>query len=74
MAGVYDPAATTAVVYVDGQSKGSGSLGQPMTPNHDELRIGIDWDFGCAMAGVIDEVRISSVAVTPAPSCPARSS
>jgi hypothetical protein len=62
MAGVYYPATDTAVVYVDGQSKGSGPLSGTMTANGDELRIGIDWDMGCPMKGVIDEVRISTVA------------
>ena len=29
--------------------------------NAEPLRIGIDWDWGCPMHGVIDEVRISRV-------------
>jgi hypothetical protein len=72
MAGVYDPGAANAVVYVDGQSKGASALGGAMTPNGDELRIGIDWDFGCSMAGVIDEVRISSVARYTGPFVPSK--
>jgi hypothetical protein len=61
LAGVYDAGAATATLYVDGQNKASSGVSMAATPNGDELRIGIDWDFGCGMEGVIDEVRISSV-------------
>jgi hypothetical protein len=62
LASVYDPATISAIVYVDGQSKGSSTTNGVLTTNGEELRIGIDWDMGCAMKGVIDEVRISNVA------------
>jgi hypothetical protein len=62
MAGVYAPAANTAVVYVDGQSRASATpFGTPQA-NGEELRIGIYGDTFCPMKGVIDEVRISTVA------------
>jgi hypothetical protein len=52
--------------------KGSGGAFATPTPNNDELRIGIDWDFGCPMDGVIDEVRISNVARYNAAFVPAK--
>jgi len=62
LAGVYDPSIGHARLYVNGIQVGQqATVGTPAA-NSDELRIGIDWDFGCAMLGVIDEVRISSVA------------
>ncbi len=58
-AGTWDPAAGVAEGFIDGASYGTTiSWGVP-TANTDALRIGIDWDFGCEMNGVIDEVRIS---------------
>jgi hypothetical protein len=57
-AGVYDPGAAEARMYVNGILVGSGSAA-PGVANSEELRIGIDWDFGCQTLGVIDEVRIS---------------
>jgi hypothetical protein len=71
LAGVYQPGGA-ATIYVDGQLKGSSSAFGAPTPNGDELRIGIDWDLGCSMLGVIDEVRISSVARYSGPFVPAK--
>jgi hypothetical protein len=72
LAGVYDKPGAGARVYVDGVLKGSGGAFATPTPNNDELRIGIDWDFGCPMDGVIDEVRISNVARYNAAFVPAK--
>lgn len=60
-AGVYDPAAGEARTYVDGVLSETEPLAGIPTANSDPLRIGVDWDFGCAMDGVLDEIRISSV-------------
>lgn len=61
MAGTYDPANKNAVTYLSGVNVAqSAPFGKP-TANPDTLRIGIDWDLGCGMVGVIDEVRISTV-------------
>lgn len=62
IAGVYDPAAASARVYVDGVLQSSLVVSAIPQSNNDDLRIGIDWDFGCPFDGVIDEIRISSVA------------
>lgn len=61
LAGVYDPSAGEARMYVDGVEVGAqATVGAP-TANTDPLRIGLDWDDGCPMYGEIDEVRVSSV-------------
>jgi len=59
-AGVYDPSAGEARTYLNGVLAEVGSIYGASTANTDDLRVGIDWDFGCPMDGVIDEVRISS--------------
>lgn len=60
-AGTWDPATGAAEAFIDGVSYGTAlSFGAP-TANTDPVRIGIDWDFGCEMNGVIDELRISDV-------------
>ena len=58
-AGVYDPDSGEARIYLDGQERTTEALTSPVEPGTEALRIGIDWDLGCAMEGVIDEVRIS---------------
>ena len=58
-AGVYDPGLNEARVYLDGQERTTATLTSTVVPGTESLRIGIDWDLGCAMDGVIDEVRIS---------------
>ncbi len=69
-AGTWQPATSTATVFVDGMSLGSTiAFGTP-TPNTNALLIGIDWDFGCEMDGVIDEVRISDVVRYAGPFAP----
>ncbi len=60
-AGIYDPATSAARTYVNGTQLASATTAGTPTANDDDLRIGIDWDFGCPTLGVIDEVRISSV-------------
>lgn len=59
-AGTYDPGRALAEMWVDGVLVGSSTTYGAPTANSDVLRIGIDWDLGCGMLGVIDEVRISS--------------
>jgi hypothetical protein len=59
-AGVYDGG--SASIYLNGSLMSTASPHSTPTANSDELRIGIDWDMGCAMLGVIDEVRISNIA------------
>jgi len=61
-AGVYDPSLGQARLYIDGVLLSTATPHGTPTANDDDLRIGIDWDMGCPMAGVIDEVRLSSVA------------
>lgn len=60
-AGVHDPGAGEARTYVNGVYQASQTPHGAPTGNTDPMRIGIDWDFGCAMDGVLDEIRISSV-------------
>lgn len=60
-AGVYDPTAGEARTYINGVELASSTLAGTPTANDEDLRIGIDWDFGCPTLGVIDEVRLSSV-------------
>ena len=60
-AGVYDPANSEARTYINGVEAASSATNGAPTANDDDLRIGIDWDFGCPTLGVIDEVRLSSV-------------
>ena len=58
-AGVYDPVLDEARVYLDGEERTTATLSSTVEAGTEGLRIGIDWDLGCAMDGVIDEVRIS---------------
>jgi hypothetical protein len=58
-AGVYDPDLDEARVYLDGIERTTAALTSAVVPGDEVVRIGIDWDMGCAMDGVIDEVRIS---------------
>lgn len=58
-AGVYDPDLGEARVYLDGQERSTAELSSEIVAGKEVIRIGIDWDLGCAMDGVIDEVRIS---------------
>ena len=60
-AGVWDPSAGEVRTYVDGVEFCSVSVTSGIQQNSEPLRIGIDWDWGCPMHGVIDEVRISRV-------------
>ncbi len=59
-AGVSDFSTSTSYTFINGVLLDTGSAFLPPA-NTEVVRIGIDWDFGCAMYGVIDEVRISSV-------------
>ena len=61
-AGVWDPSTNTARTYINGVAFCDEALTSPIQNNTEPLRIGIDWDWGCPMHGVIDEVRISRVA------------
>lgn len=61
-AGVWDPSTNRARTYVNGVEFCDEALTSPIQNNSEPLRIGIDWDWGCPMHGLIDEVRISSVA------------
>ena len=61
-AGVYDPSSNEARTYFNGtlHSTSSGTGTPPSTG--EAMHIGVDWDFACPMDGVIDELRLSSVA------------
>jgi hypothetical protein len=59
-AGVYDPVGSQSRSYLDGVLVGTDVPSGAPVPNSDPVRMGIDWDFGCELDGVIDEVRISS--------------
>ena len=58
-AGVYDADSNEARIYLDGVERLTAALSSKVVAGKEAVRIGIDWDFGCAMDGVIDEVRIS---------------
>ena len=60
-AGVWDPSSGTVRTYVNGTEFCSVAPTSAIQQNAEPLRIGIDWDWGCPMHGVIDEVRISRV-------------
>jgi hypothetical protein len=60
-AGVHDPATGEARTYLNGVLAETASVYATPATNTDDLIIGLDWDGGCPMDGVIDELRISSV-------------
>lgn len=59
-AGVYDADSDEARIYLNGIERLTAALSSTVVAGTEAVRIGIDWDFGCAMDGVIDEVRIST--------------
>jgi hypothetical protein len=59
-AGVADFANAESRTYINGVPYETAGASLPASST-EAMRIGIDWDFGCAMYGLIDEVRISSV-------------
>jgi len=60
-AGVYDPSTNQARTYFNGAFHTSSAANAPPSDTGELMYIGIDWDLGCPMDGVIDELRISSV-------------
>ncbi len=58
-AGVYDAGSGSASIYLNGTQWATSAASTP-TSNNEDVLIGMDWDSGCGMDGVIDEVRISS--------------
>ena len=60
-AGVWDPVAGEARTYFNGTFHTSSAASGAPSDTGEGMYIGIDWDLGCPMDGVIDELRISSI-------------
>jgi len=61
-AGVYDPSNNETRTYFNGTVHSTDAAGGTSPSTGEAMHIGVDWDFACPMDGVIDELRLSSVA------------